>query len=65
MLRMGSEKILVSEGSQGERCCLDSVLLSPRADVPARFRVLCLCHYPAKHMPLGSRKEGMKDELVS
>lgn len=57
MLRMGSEKILVSEGSQGERCCLDSVLLSPRADVPARFRVLCLCHYPGNICLLGVEKK--------
>lgn len=64
MLRMGSEKILVGEGSQGERGSLGSVLLSPRAGVSARIRVLCLCHYPG-NMPLGSRKEGMKDELVS
>lgn len=41
MLRMGSEKTLVGEGSQGERGSLGSAMLSPRAGVSARIRVLC------------------------
>lgn len=38
---MGSEKTLVGEGSQGERGSLGSAMLSPRAGVSARIRVLC------------------------